>query len=68
MTPMQTLHMTEHPADPVCGMTVNPEVARAAGLVTEHDGHTYFFCGRGCQFDFRDDPARYLDPAWEKHM
>lgn len=65
---MQTLHMAERPTDPVCGMTVNPEVARAAGLVTEHDGTSYYFCGRGCQLDFGDDPAKYLDPAWEKHM
>ncbi|HEX2193352.1 MAG TPA: YHS domain-containing protein [Candidatus Limnocylindria bacterium] len=67
--------MHEHPAgaagtltDPVCGMEVNREVAQAAGLTAEHDGTTYFFCGRGCMLDFRDDPARFLDPGYVPHM
>jgi len=55
-------------ADPVCGMTVTVEVARAAGLSAEHQGETYFFCGRGCLLDFRDDPARILSPEYEPHM
>jgi P-type Cu+ transporter len=54
--------------DPVCGMTVDPEHARAAGLVTEHDGTTYFFCGRGCLLEFGDDPERYLDPNYVPTM
>lgn len=54
--------------DPVCGMTVNPEVARAAGLIVEHDGVTYHFCGRGCMLDFVEDPARYLAGDYEPHM
>ncbi len=48
--------------DPVCGMKVDPERARAAGLVAEHEGQTYSFCGKGCLLEFRDDPAKYLDP------
>ncbi|MHB8460923.1 MAG: YHS domain-containing protein [Candidatus Limnocylindrales bacterium] len=65
--------MTEHPqpttlVDPVCGMTVDLAAARADGLVTEHDGTTYAFCGRGCLLDFRDDPARYLDPGHTPSM
>jgi Cu+-exporting ATPase len=43
--------------DPVCGMTVDP--ATVAGSQT-HEGHTYFFCSRGCLEKFRADPARYL--------
>ena len=31
-------------------------------LEWEHDGITYWFCGRGCMLDFQDDPAKYLDP------
>jgi FAD binding domain len=32
--------------DPVCGMTVDIVSAGASGLTTEHDGDTYYFCGR----------------------
>ena len=48
--------------DPVCGMTVDVEQARAKGLVLEHDGREYAFCGKGCMLEFRDDPEQYLDP------
>jgi Cu+-exporting ATPase len=56
------------PHDPVCGMSVDPAEASAKGLVTEHDGVTYYFCGRGCLLDFRDDPETYLDPGYEPRM
>jgi YHS domain-containing protein len=60
----------EHPTaiDPVCGMTVELETAVAAGLTAEHKGVTYYFCGRGCQLDFADDPAEYLDPGYTPSM
>ena len=48
--------------DPVCGMTVDRESARSSGLVSEHDGRTFYFCGRGCKLEFEDDPGKYLDP------
>jgi YHS domain-containing protein len=54
--------------DPVCGMTVDPESARAAGLSEEYEGVTYHFCGRGCLLDFRDDPDKYLDPGYRPSM
>jgi YHS domain-containing protein len=54
--------------DPVCGMTVNVEVASAAGLSAEHDGMTYYFCGRGCLLDFQDDPKRFFDPDYVPRM
>jgi len=54
--------------DPVCGMTVELADAQAAGLVTEHEGQTYAFCGRGCLLDFKDDPATYLDPSHTPSM
>jgi YHS domain-containing protein len=54
--------------DPVCGMTVDPDKARPAGLVTEHDGKTYYFCGKGCLLEFRDNPGRYLDPSYVPSM
>jgi YHS domain-containing protein len=54
--------------DPVCGMTVEIETASAAGLTIEEDGVIYYFCGRGCNLDFGDDPARYLDPGYKPSM
>jgi YHS domain-containing protein len=54
--------------DPVCGMDVNPEVASAAGLTAEHEGSTYYFCGRGCMLDFGDEPRRFFDPDYVPHM
>ncbi|MGI4758893.1 MAG: heavy metal translocating P-type ATPase [Janthinobacterium lividum] len=46
--------------DPVCGMTVLPE--KAAGS-SDHEGHRYYFCGRGCKAKFDADPTRYLAPG-----
>ena len=54
--------------DPVCGMTVDPATARLAGLVTDYNGTTYYFCGKGCLLDFRDDPESILDPAHKPSM
>ena len=45
--------------DPVCGM----EVDTATSLLSlEHEGTTYWFCGKGCLLEFKDDPDKYLDP------
>lgn len=54
--------------DPVCGMTVDTEDARASGLSAEHDGVTYYFCGRGCMLEFRDGPDKYFDPNYTPSM
>jgi YHS domain-containing protein len=54
--------------DPVCGMTVEITHAREAGLTSEHEDETYYFCGKGCKLDFEEDPARYLDPAYKPSM
>jgi YHS domain-containing protein len=54
--------------DPVCGMRVDPEVARARGLTLTHAGREYVFCGKGCLLEFRDDPATYLDPSHQPTM
>ncbi|HET9497463.1 MAG TPA: YHS domain-containing protein [Candidatus Limnocylindria bacterium] len=56
------------PHDPVCGMTVEPAQAEANGLTAGHNGVTYYFCGRGCLLEFRDNPDQYLDPGYEPHM
>jgi len=57
----ETRHV-EPDEDPVCGMRVDPEAARARGLALTHDGREYLFCGKGCLLEFRDDPGTYLDP------
>ena len=49
--------------DPVCGMVVDPDTARAKGLTMTHDGHEYLFCGKGCLLEFRDDPESFLAPG-----
>lgn len=36
-----------------------------AQFTTEHDGQTYYFCGRGCMLEFRDDPDKYLAADFE---
>jgi YHS domain-containing protein len=46
--------------DPVCGMTVDLDAARAKGLVITHDGREYGFCGKGCFLEFGDDPEPFL--------
>jgi P-type Cu+ transporter len=60
--------MAETHTDPVCGMQVDPDQARARGLTAEHEGNEYVFCGRGCMLDFRDDPQRFFDPDYVPHM
>ena len=54
--------------DPVCGMRVDPAAARERGLTHEHTGREFAFCGKGCLLDFREDPARYLDPRYVPSM
>lgn len=54
--------------DPVCGMTVEPESARARGLHSSYQGRDFFFCGKGCKLDFDEDPDRYLDPGYVPSM
>jgi xanthine dehydrogenase accessory factor len=66
MTAQET-HKTEA-TDPVCGMTVNIASARASGLTTDHKGHAYYFCGRGCKLEFEDDPEKYLDRGYRPSM
>jgi len=57
-----------HALDPVCGMTVEPAVARMKGLLSSYKGVEYFFCGKGCKLEFDEDPQRYLDPTYTPSM
>jgi Cu+-exporting ATPase len=45
--------------DPVCGMEVDTSTSL---LSFEYEGVTYWFCGKGCLLDFKDDPTAFLDP------
>lgn len=45
--------------DPVCGMQVDTE---SSELSFEFEGTTYWFCGKGCLLEFRDNPGKYLAP------
>jgi len=54
--------------DPVCGMTVDPSVAREKGLHSRYKDTDYFFCGKGCKLDFDEDPERYLDSSYTPSM
>jgi YHS domain-containing protein len=49
-------------------MTVDIEQAVRAGLTAEHDGVTYYFCGKGCKLDFIDDSEKYLAPGYKPSM
>ena len=65
---MNELEMAPMAKDPVCGMDVNPEIASAQGLRSEHEGQTYYFCGKGCKLDFDENPAGYFDPDYVPSM
>jgi Cu+-exporting ATPase len=65
---MNELQMRPMATDPVCGMEVNPEIAAAQGLTSDHGGTTYYFCGKGCKLDFDDDPARVFAADYRPQM
>ncbi len=43
--------------DPVCGMNVDPEKAKAKVV---HDGKSYYFCSAGCAKRFEQAPGQFL--------
>ena len=49
--------------DPVCGMVVDP--AQNPANHVDFKGQTWWFCGKGCLLDFKDDPEAYLDPSYQ---
>ena len=50
--------------DPVCGMDVDPAIAKHRA---ERGGRTYLFCCGGCRERFLADPERYLAPTSAGH-
>ena len=51
--------------DPVCGMTPDPDTARAKGNVFSRNGKEFFFCSAGCKAKFEAEALKYLgfDPV-----
>jgi Cu(I)/Ag(I) efflux system membrane fusion protein len=45
--------------DPMCGMEVDEKRAAAAGLRSEYERATYYFCAEGCKRRFDAEPARH---------
>lgn len=43
--------------EPVCGMDVDPAVARRT---SEYEGRTYYFWAPACKKSFEADPRQYL--------
>ena len=65
---MQNATQAGEALDPVCGMTVDIDEASSRNLTAEHEGTTYYFCSRGCELDFEEDPGTYLDPNYVPSM
>jgi P-type Cu+ transporter len=51
--------------DPVCGMEVDTTTST---LSLEYEGTTYWFCGKGCLLDFKENPETYLDEDYVPSM
>ena len=51
--------------DPVCGMDVDTSTS---SLSYEYEGTTYWFCGKGCLLEFKDDPERFLAEDYQPSM
>ena len=49
--------------DPVCGMVVKEETAKAK---YEYNGKTYYFCSTECLSEFKKDPEKYLNSTEKK--
>jgi Cu+-exporting ATPase len=53
---MDTIEQEQVALDPVCGMKVRPESAKAS---LDHGGRTWYFCCPSCKAKFQADPAKY---------
>jgi YHS domain-containing protein len=49
--------------DPVCGMSVDPEIAKIKACI---EGQNYYFCAEGCRIAFEKNPEKYLAPECAK--
>ncbi len=46
--------------DPVCGMTIDPKIAKHRA---DYKGQAYYFCSAGCRTKFMANPTQYLDAS-----
>lgn len=58
--PQKVLTPNDMVIDLVCDMPVDAGKSRAAGLISEYQGKTYFFCTEECKKQFDHSPASYL--------
>ena len=49
--------MVQMVTDPVCKMTIERDPA----VSLEHEGVTYYFCSRGCSWEFKGSPERFVE-------
>ena len=47
--------------DPVCGMTVDPDLVHTQK--SKYESKTYYFCSPGCKEAFDEDPEKYVSPS-----
>ena len=52
--------MEHNTHDPVCGMSVEPAVAKSKGHHVSHKGADYYFCSAKCKTKFEAGPEQYL--------
>jgi YHS domain-containing protein/multidrug efflux pump subunit AcrA (membrane-fusion protein) len=52
--------------DPVCGMEVYPNKAKAEGLTRESEGKTFYFCSSECMDQFGKEDAHLAEPPASK--
>jgi YHS domain-containing protein len=57
---------SEGEIDPVCGMMMDMEEARADGRTMDHQGRTYGFCSKGCLVEVRESPESYAGDLSER--
>ena len=65
MTETRTIAINE---DPVCGMQVDVDHARANGLHRTRQGRDVGCCGKGCLLEFGEGPETYLDAGYQPEM
>jgi Cu+-exporting ATPase len=54
----------EQVRDPVCGMTIDRDAAKAQ---MTHEGREIYFCSHECRRAFQADPNRYTGAQPERH-
>ncbi|KPK12412.1 MAG: hypothetical protein AMJ62_15830 [Myxococcales bacterium SG8_38] len=55
---METMALAK---DPVCGMTVDPDLVHTQK--SEYESKTYYFCSPGCKEAFDKEPDKYVSPS-----